>query len=157
MLGNFPFNFWNPTKCWAIGSFLCKSTWADSFCHPSWAVGIKADMNFDTYHSRFNAIPSKIYSTELAQSVKVLECDKTYKCGSRARFPVATFFWKKRFFFWPSRQNPIFRRQNSIHFVVVPLFQQNRREKTLHFSYRVELRTKTPFWLLALKLNDVSI
>ena len=54
-------------------------------------------------------------------------------------------FLKKRFFFWPSRQNPIFRRQNSLHFVVVPLFQQNRREKTLHFSYRVELRTKTPF------------
>ena len=37
----------------------------------------KADINFDTYHSRFNAIQSRINSSELAIAVKALECENS--------------------------------------------------------------------------------
>ena len=37
----------------------------------------KNDINFDSYHSRFNAIQSKMCYSELARAVKALECENS--------------------------------------------------------------------------------
>jgi len=53
MLGNFPLIFWNPTKCWVIGSlFFANRLERTHFVILAELSPKKADINFDTYSSR---------------------------------------------------------------------------------------------------------
>ena len=73
MLGNFPLIFLESDKMLGYWlSFYANRLERTHFVILAELSPKKKDINFDTYSSRFNAIQSKIYSSELAQAVKAL-------------------------------------------------------------------------------------
>ena len=57
----------------------------------------------------------------------------------RSSIPGRSIFVEIEKKFWPVRQNPTLRRQNSLHFVVVPLSQKKFSEKNPTFFSREEI------------------
>ena len=107
--GNFPFIIWNLAKC------LCKSTWTH------FVILAELSPKKPTFISILSILDllllklENFHSSRRQRLRRLIVGSQQQMCGSQVSFSIATVLWGKNFFL-PSRQNPTFCRQNSLHF-----------------------------------------